>query len=214
MLVNRIARPHGFLPTHRAIISALQVAQLRAAGYPGQTVTLNRQHSSSPQHHQPNLTRTYTAKPPTMAPPPLGQIVETILYTSDVDKLAAWYRDVMGLTPFFSAPAGVGFQLPGDTLLLLFDRTKVTEDRASERGVIPKHGSPTGLGQHIAFGCGPAATTQEADAAIDAWEQHFKDKGVKIVGTMRWERGGRSVYVHDAEGHVIEVMTRGVWPVY
>ncbi|KAL3963424.1 hypothetical protein ACCO45_000428 [Purpureocillium lilacinum] len=190
MLVNRIARPHGFLP-----LTVPSSRRYKSPSFVQQVIQVKLQTT----HH---------------GPPPLGQIVETILYTSDVDKLAAWYRDVMGLTPFFSAPAGVGFQLPGDTLLLLFDRTKVTEDRASERGVIPKHGSPTGLGQHIAFGCGPAATTQEADAAIDAWEQHFKDKGVKIVGTMRWERGGRSVYVHDAEGHVIEVMTRGVWPVY
>ncbi|KAJ6441540.1 glyoxalase family protein [Purpureocillium lavendulum] len=147
-----------------------------------------------------------------MAPPPLGQIVETILYTSDVARLAQWYRDVMGLEPFFSAPAGVGFRLPGDTLLLLFDRTKVTEDRASERGVIPKHGSPTGLGQHIAFACGVDGDGK--DAAMDAWEKHFEEKGVAIVGRMNWERGGRSLYVHDAEGHVIEVMTRGVWPVY
>lgn len=140
-------------------------------------------------------------------PPKLGQIVETILYTSDAPRLAQWYKDVMGLTPFLESPGGAGFHLPNDTILLLFDRTKVTEDRAFPGGVIPKHGCPTGLGQHIAFAC---ASHDE----LAEWEEHFKAKDVPIVGRMDWEKGGKSVYVHDWEGHVIEVMTRGVWEVY
>ncbi|KAL6853099.1 hypothetical protein ACO1O0_007652 [Amphichorda felina] len=109
-------------------------------------------------------------------PPKLGQIVETILYTSDVPRLAEWYKDV-------------------------------TEDRAVPGGVIPKHGCPKGLGQHIAFACASHAEVLE-------WEEHFTAKGVPIVARMEWEKGGKSVYVHDWEGHVIEIMTRGVWEVY
>lgn len=146
-------------------------------------------------------------------PPRLGQIVETILYTSNVPRLAGWYKDVMGLTPFtgqgdLPIEKAAGFHLPGDTILLLFNRDMTTQDVAvPQRGVIPKHGSPTGLGQHIAFGC-------DGLKAIDEWEAHFKEKGVPLVGRMDWERGGKSLYVHDWEGHVIEVMTRGVWRVY
>ncbi len=46
------------------------------------------------------------------------------------------------------------------------------------------------------------------------WEKWFEEKKVEVLGRMEWERGGRSVYVKDWEGHVIEVMTRGVWEVY
>lgn len=140
-------------------------------------------------------------------PPKLGHIVETILYTSDTPRLVQWYRDIMDITPFIENPAVSGFNLPNDTILLIFDRAKVTEDRAVPGGVIPKHGTATGLGQHIAFACaGPDE--------IAEWEEHFKAKGVPIVGQMDWEKGGKSIYVHDWEGHVIEVMTRGVWDVY
>ncbi|KAL2150122.1 hypothetical protein VTH82DRAFT_7798 [Thermothelomyces myriococcoides] len=140
-------------------------------------------------------------------PPKLGHIVETILYTSDLGKLSAWYKDVLGLEPFIELPAVIGFSLPNDTILLLFDRAMTTQDKVSEAGVIPKHGADTGLGQHIAFSCANASELAE-------WEKHFQEKGVEIAGRMEWEKGGKSVYVRDCEGHLIEIMTRGVWVVY
>ncbi|OAQ60594.1 glyoxalase/bleomycin resistance protein/dioxygenase [Pochonia chlamydosporia 170] len=140
-------------------------------------------------------------------PPKLGQIVETILYTSDVARLADWYKEIMGIKPFSENPRGVGFSLPNDTILLLFDRNKTTEDTVLPNGLIPKHGTETGLGQHMAFACASADELAE-------WEEHFKAKDVTILGKMDWELGGKSIYVKDWEGHVIEVMTRGVWPVY
>jgi catechol-2,3-dioxygenase len=140
-------------------------------------------------------------------PPKLGQIVETVLYTSDATKLSEWYINIFGLTPFLTTPAIVGFSLPNNTILLIFDRASTTEDKILSTGTIPKHGSLTGLGQHIAFACAGLEELRE-------WEKHFKEKGAEILGTMNWERGGRSVYVKDWEGHVIEVMTRGVWEVY
>ncbi len=140
-------------------------------------------------------------------PPKLGQIVETILYTSSVPKLASFYATIFNLNPFFSTPTIVGFSLPNNTILLLFDRSSTTEDKILPTGTIPKHGSETSLGQHIAFACNGLEELSE-------WEEWFKEKGVEILGTMSWERGGRSVYVKDWEGHVVEVMTRGVWEVY
>jgi len=140
--------------------------------------------------------------------PKLEQIVETILYTDDAPRLAQWYKDVMGLEPFMESKRAAMFALPNSTLLLLFDRNEVTEDKECPgEGVIPKHGCPTGLGQHIAFGCGGLDEIAE-------WEAHFKAKQVPIIATMDWKQGGRSLYVKDSEGHVIEVITRGVWKAY
>jgi catechol-2,3-dioxygenase len=139
-------------------------------------------------------------------PPKLGQIVETILYTSNATKLSEWYTNIFNLTPFITTPGVVGFSLP-NTILLLFDRSTTTADKTFPEGTIPKHGCPSGLGQHIAFACAGLEELRE-------WEVHFREKEVEVLGTMEWERGGRSVYVKDWEGHVIEVMTRGVWEVY
>lgn len=140
-------------------------------------------------------------------PPKLGQIVETILYTSSVPRLAAWYSDVFSITPFVSNNAIAGFNLPNKTILLLFDRSTTTADKSFDGGLIPKHGCPTGLGQHIAFAC-------DGHDELEQWDEHFQDKNAEILGRVSWERGGKSVYVKDWEGHVVEVMTRGVWPVY
>ncbi|KAK1749865.1 Glyoxalase/Bleomycin resistance protein/Dihydroxybiphenyl dioxygenase [Echria macrotheca] len=140
-------------------------------------------------------------------PPKLGQIVETVLYTSDAAKLAAWYKEVLGMESFIELPSVIGFSLPNNTILLIFNKSMTTEDRKSERGVIPKHGCETGLGQHIAFACASLDELQE-------WEEHFNSNNVEIIARMDWERGGKSIYVKDWEGHVIEIMTRGVWTVY
>jgi catechol 2,3-dioxygenase-like lactoylglutathione lyase family enzyme len=142
-------------------------------------------------------------------PPKLGQVVETILYTSDASKQSQWYKDVLGLEPYIEMlPAIVGFQLPNNTLLLIFNRGYTTEDRPVEgAGMIPKHGCERGLGQHISFACSGAEELEE-------WEKHIKGKGVEVISEMNWERGGRSIYFKDWEGHVLEIMTRGVWEVY
>lgn len=136
-------------------------------------------------------------------PPKLGQIVETVLYTSSVPDLAAWYTEILSLTPFLemSNGKGAGFSLPNSTLLLLFDRAQVTDDNVSKGGTIPKHGTETGLGQHVAFGC-------DSHEVLDEWKEHLEQVGVPIAGTQRWERGGRSIYVRDWEGHLIEIMTQ------
>ncbi|GAB0136191.1 hypothetical protein EsDP_00004503 [Epichloe bromicola] len=143
-------------------------------------------------------------------PPKLGQIVETILYTSSVPRLTHWYMNMMRITPFLQSPRVAGFHLPNDGILLLFDRRQTTVDRTlsgPNSGVIPKHGTERGLGQHIAFACsGPAELSE--------WEEHFKASNVSVIARTNWELGGKSIYVKDWEGHVIEIMTRGVWPVY
>lgn len=142
-------------------------------------------------------------------PPKLGQVVETVLYTSDAGKLSQWYKDALGLEPYIEMlPALAGFQLPNNTLLLMFSRDKITEDRPiKDAGMIPRHGCDLGLGQHISFACSGAEE-------LDEWEKHLKGKGIEVISHMKWERGGRSIYFKDWEGHVLEIMTRGVWAVY
>lgn len=71
-------------------------------------------------------------------------------------------------------------------------------------GMIPGH---DGTGPaHVAFAV-------EADE-LDAWESRLADAGVAIESRVRWDRGGRSLYFRDPEGHSVELVTPGVWPTY
>jgi len=49
---------------------------------------------------------------------------------------------------------------------------------------------------------------------LEEWEKTLTDEGVEIEARMDWERRGKSIYFRDAEGHCLEIMTKGVWPVY
>lgn len=140
-------------------------------------------------------------------PPKLGQMVETVLYTASVPKLVEWYASTLLIKPFTYSPSFAAFSLPNDTILLLFDRSTTLANKDSASGKIPAHGAENTKGQHVAFAC-------RGTEDLIEWETHLKTKGVEIEGRMDWERGGKSIYFRDAEGHLLEIMTRGVWQVY
>jgi catechol 2,3-dioxygenase-like lactoylglutathione lyase family enzyme len=140
-------------------------------------------------------------------PPKLGQVVETVLYTTSVPKLAEWYGTTLDIRPFAYSPNFAAFSLPNNTILLLFDRRTSIEAKTIPGGSIPAHGAENTQGQHIAFGC-------DGIEGLDEWEAHLKAQGVELEGRMTWERGGKSIFFRDLEGHLLEIMTKGVWQVY
>ena len=113
----------------------------------------------------------------------------------------------------------------GDTTLLLFALGKTGEDIADEKGMIPHHG-PTPelldvLSRPEGTGAGAGAGVSlkqhfciavESPDDVDEWESRLAKKGVKVLSTMRWPKGGRSVYFEDEDGHVGEFASRGIWP--
>ena len=71
-------------------------------------------------------------------------------------------------------------------------------------GTIPAHDGSGRL--HVAF---------SIDAEnLDAWEKRLRQHGLKIESTVRWPRGGTSLYVRDPDGHLVELATPGIWEVY
>lgn len=140
------------------------------------------------------------------AAPAINGVVETILYTDDLERATAFYRDVLGLAPmqgdherFQAIDSGAG------RVLLLFKRggTLVPQPVPSG-GVIPPHDGSGPL--HIAFAIGAAD--------YDAWCARLLDRGVAIESETQWERGGRSVYFRDPDQHLVELVTPGIWPNY
>lgn len=138
--------------------------------------------------------------------PTVHGVVETILYTDDLPRATAFYRDVLRLSPMKGD--GERFQALDSgqqRVLLLFKRGgTLTPQPVPSGGVIPAH---DGHGpHHIAFAIGAKD--------YEAWSARLLDCGVAIESEARWERGGRSLYFRDPDNHLVELVTPGIWPNY
>jgi len=138
-------------------------------------------------------------------PPPIGGIVESVLYVDEMPRAIAFYRDEMGLEPMTGDGARFQtFKAGPQQVLILFKRGGTDQPTEVPGGIIPPH---DGKGpHHIGF----AVTS----AAYDAWLTRLRDRGIAIESETNWERGGRSVYFRDPDGHLLELITPGIWPNY
>lgn len=139
--------------------------------------------------------------------PKIHGVVETILYTDDLARSVAFYRDTLGLLPMRTdGDRFQAFDAGERRVLLLFKRggTLSPQPVAKDGGIIPPH---DGHGpHHLAFAI--------AVADYEAWCAHLRASGVAIESETHWERGGRSVYFRDPDNHLVELVTPGIWPNY
>ena len=90
------------------------------------------------------------------------------------------------------------------TVLLLFRRGTTAAGLSFPEGCIPAHD-----------GEGPAHFAFAIDSDdLDAWRRHLAAEGVEIESELSWERGGKSFYFRDPDGHSVELATPGVWSIY
>jgi catechol 2,3-dioxygenase-like lactoylglutathione lyase family enzyme len=137
--------------------------------------------------------------------PSIQGIVETILYVDDLARAVTFYRDVLGLAPMTGDPARFQSFAVGDRqVLLLFKRGGTLTPTAVPGGIIPPH---DGSGPHH---IGLAVTKE----AYDQWRDHLSARRIAIESETSWPRGGRSLYFRDPDGHLLELITPGIWPNY
>ncbi|WP_018698754.1 VOC family protein [Amorphus coralli] len=134
--------------------------------------------------------------------PEIQGIVETVLYTDDVDHTAAFYEGVLGLEPVASHGGMRVFKVGTAQNLLLFDRKEAETDKPLPGGLVPGHRSDGPA--HIAF--------HVSVADFDRWVEALQAAGVPITGRVAWPSGGRSLYFDDPADNVIELATPGLWP--
>jgi catechol 2,3-dioxygenase-like lactoylglutathione lyase family enzyme len=128
--------------------------------------------------------------------PEVQAIVETAIYVDDLERAAAFYRDVLGLVASPGANERHVFFPVGDRMLLLFN------PRETLRGeTLPSHGT-TGAA-HFALGIRPQD--------LDAWRARLAEHRVAIEQEVDWPRGGKSLYFRDPAGNSVELITPGVW---
>ncbi|HTS42444.1 MAG TPA: VOC family protein [Xanthobacteraceae bacterium] len=136
--------------------------------------------------------------------PKLDGILETALYTDDMERARAFYEDKLGLTAIFTDNRLRAYSVADRDVLLIFKRGSARETTAMPGGIIPGHDGAGPL--HVAFAIG-------ADE-LARWEQHLAARGVAIEGRTDWKRGGRSLYFRDPDGHLLELATPGLWTIY
>jgi len=135
---------------------------------------------------------------PTM-PPRVNGILETSLYVESAARSAEFYRRVFGFEPLE----------PGEPLN---DETRLCPLRGGDRSVLLlfKKGATADTNAsgaiHIAFGI--------ARSDLRAWECWLMQQGIPIELRKTWKYGGEALYFRYPDGHLLEVVTPGVWNIY
>lgn len=136
--------------------------------------------------------------------PELNGLLETALFVDDLPRASAFYKDVLGLRQFATSERGCGFIVADREILLLAKRGAHGAPHVTPGGVIPPCGASGSM--HIAFAI--------SESQLGAWRKHLAGQSVEVLSEVAWERGGRSLYFRDPDGHLLELATPGVWEVY
>ncbi len=139
-----------------------------------------------------------------MAAPRISGVLETALYVDDLERARAFYETKLGLEPLLKTATLFAYDVGGQSVLLLFQRGQSLHTQSSAGGSIPPHDGHGPL--HIAF------AVEENELA--AWDEKLQQLEIAVEGRMDWDRGGRSLYFRDPDGHLLELMTPGIWRTY
>ena len=135
-----------------------------------------------------------------MTKPP-SQILETALYTNDLDAAEAFYGGVLGLEKITRAGNRHVFYRCGPGVLLIFNPDETEIHYKDGQLPVPPHGA-RGPG-HLCF--------RAEVAELDAWRSRLEAAGVAIESDMQWPQGGRSIYFRDPAGNSLEFTEARIW---
>jgi catechol 2,3-dioxygenase-like lactoylglutathione lyase family enzyme len=136
--------------------------------------------------------------------PRLERILETAIHTDDMERSRCFYEEVIGLEPMFADQRLTAYEAGSGSVLLVFPRGAAEEAVTLPGGTIPGHGGAGRL--HFAFAI-------RADE-LGPWEKWLQEHKVEIEARMDWPEGGKSIYFRDPDGHLLELATPGLWPIY
>ena len=130
------------------------------------------------------------------------KIVETSIYSSNLEKMKEFYVDKLGLE-FVSEQIGRHVFLKTDkNMLLIFNQAVTAAEKETSHGA----STPPSM-VHIAF-----------EIESDEYEQakHLLEKNnIHIEKEIAWENNikSRSIYFRDPSGNLVEFITRNYWVV-
>jgi len=139
-----------------------------------------------------------------MTMPTITGILESALYVADLDRSRRFYGQLFGFQPMIDHDRLCAMNVAGKQVLLLFLRGASNQANPVPGGIAPAH---DGAGQlHLAFSI--------AADELEEWRQRLERSGVEIESTVKSPRGGTSLYFRDPDGHLLELATPGLWPMY
>lgn len=137
--------------------------------------------------------------------PVIAGVLETALFVEDVERSAGFYQQLFGFEVMFQSDRLCSLNVSLAQVLLLFKRGASLDDIRLPGGIVPggldSHGR-----SHMAFAI-PAEQ-------LEAWRHWLEQNAVDLESTVRWERGGVSLYFRDPDGNLLELATPGVWANY
>jgi catechol 2,3-dioxygenase-like lactoylglutathione lyase family enzyme len=133
--------------------------------------------------------------------PRVNGILETSLYVESPTRSVEFYGRVFGFEPIepkqkkdITNETRLCAMRAGDRSVLLLFKQGATPD-TNATGAI-----------HIAFGI--------ARSELPTWEAWLSAQGIPIESRQTWKHGGEALYFRDPDGHLLEVVTPGVWDIY
>ncbi len=133
------------------------------------------------------------------------RVLETALYVADLQRSVDFYQRVLGFAPLDSEGTRMRtLAVGGEQVLLLFKAGATAAGAETPGGFVPGHDGGGRL--HLAF----AIDAEE----LAGWERRLGELGVTLESRVTWPRGGTSLYFRDPDGHSLELVTPGCWPIY
>ena len=140
----------------------------------------------------------------TSHPPGITGVIETALYVDELPRAIEFYQLLFRFPILQQDQRFCALDVAGRSVLLLFKRGASIEPATLPWGRIPSHDGSGPL--HLGFSIPPDS--------VAAWEERLRAAGVVIESSVRWPRGGRSLYFRDPDNHAVELLTPGVWATY
>jgi catechol 2,3-dioxygenase-like lactoylglutathione lyase family enzyme len=148
------------------------------------------------------LTNSKTSSPGGIPPP--SAILETCLDVTDLRRSRQFYAGLFGYSVMQSDDRFCAFNVGGRQVLLLFVRGSDPNGTILPFGAIPPHGASGRA--HVGFSV--------PSESLPAWRLRLAERGIPIESSFTWPSGGESIYFRDPDGHLLELLTPGVWPIY
>jgi catechol 2,3-dioxygenase-like lactoylglutathione lyase family enzyme len=129
------------------------------------------------------------------------RIAETVLYVDDLDRTVNFYTGLFGAPVLRRDERFCALGIADEQVLLLFVRGVSRNPSHVEGGLIPAHDGSGPL--HVAFGMG------KEDLGL--WVSRLGEQGIPLESRVDWPGGAVSLYFRDPDGHVVELVTPGLW---
>jgi catechol 2,3-dioxygenase-like lactoylglutathione lyase family enzyme len=132
-------------------------------------------------------------------PPPF--ILETALSVADLALSRDFYSRLFEYPVINADDRFCAFRVGERQVFLLFQKGSDPEGTRLPFGFIPAHGA-SGR-SHVAFSI--------SKDEIPIWLSRLADQRIAVESQFTWPLGGISIYFRDPDGHLLELITPGVW---